>query len=457
MLHFRRAKSYKSRSQILGKVKVLKKLKSLSLKTFINGRFLTIIIVIFSMGLAAIITYIILKKQLTTETPLLPPAKNLNLPEGVAALGYLEPEGEVIKLSAPAFMEGAKVEQLLVKRGDSVKKGQIIAILNNSDRLAALLEEAKTNVKVAKARLEQVKAGAKQGEINAQKAKFQTTEAELEGQIATQKANIATLKYDLEGETASQKAIIERIEAQLKNAQTECDRYESLYQDGAVSASQRDNICLTQKTVEKQLKEAQASLNRIMTTKQEQINQATANLKRTIATVSRQINQEKENFKAVAQVRPEDIMLANANLEAAQKAVKTAQANLDLSYVKSPQDGQVIKIHTWPGEIVSNNGIVSLGNTKQMYVTAEVYETDISRIKLGQLATIKVEGIVDDFQGKVDEIGLQISAKNVLGTDPVADADARVVEVKIRLTPEDSMKVAGLTNLQVNVIINTAK
>ena len=36
----------------------------------------------------------------------------------------------------------------------------------------------------------------------------------------------------------------------------------------------------------------------------------------------------------------------------------------------------------------------------------------------------------------------------------MADKDARVVEVKVRLDPEDSEKVAGLTNLQVRVKID---
>ena len=398
-----------------------------------------------------------MNKRLVTQSPSLTNSETKATPvQAVAALGTLEPQGEIINLSAPAFMEGARVEKLLVKRGDIVKSGQIIAILDNCDRLSALVEEAKTQVTVAQGHLEQIKAGAKQGEIQAQKAKFQATKAELEGQIITQKAAIASLNAQLEGESASQKAIIQRIEAELNNATTECGRYMSLYQEGAVSASQRDNICLQQETTENMLIEAQASLNRIITTRQEEINQVTANLNRTIATVNRQIKQEEATLEAVAEVRTVDVILASSELEAAQKAVKSAEANLDLAYVRSPQDGQIIKIHTWPGELVNNDGIVSIGNTKQMYVTAEVYETDINQVKLGQSATIKAEGIVDDLQGIVDEIGLQIATKDVLGTDPVADADARVVEVKIRLTPEDSQKVATLTNLQVNVVINTS-
>jgi HlyD family secretion protein len=46
-----------------------------------------------------------------------------------------------------------------------------------------------------------------------------------------------------------------------------------------------------------------------------------------------------------------------------------------------------------------------------------------------------------------------VGRQNVLGTDPVADADARVVEVKIRLTPESSTQVSGLSNLEVTVVI----
>jgi ABC exporter DevB family membrane fusion protein len=136
--------------------------------------------------------------------------------------------------------------------------------------------------------------------------------------------------------------------------------------------------------------------------------------------------------------------------------LKQAQSELDLSYVKSPLTGQILEIRTWPGELIGNKGIVELGRTEQMYVSAEVYETDIYRVKLGQKATITSQGFPGQLQGTVEEIGLAIGKKDILGTDPVADVDARVVEVKVRLAPDSSQKVANLTNLQVKVIINTS-
>ena len=142
----------------------------------------------------------------------------------------------------------------------------------------------------------------------------------------------------------------------------------------------------------------------------------------------------------------------------AQAAVNQARANLELAYVKSPIEGQVLEINTWAGEMVNKTeGIVEVGNTKNMYVVAEVYESDIDRIRIGQTAFITSGGILPKLTGTVDDVGWQIRTQDVLDTDPVADVDARVVEVKIRLHPEDSRKVANLTNLQVNVLIETAK
>ena len=48
---------------------------------------------------------------------------------------------------------------------------------------------------------------------------------------------------------------------------------------------------------------------------------------------------------------------------------------------------------------------------------------------------------------------MQIKKQDVLDADPAADKDARVVEVKVRIDPEDNDKVAGLTNLQVRITI----
>jgi HlyD family secretion protein len=343
----------------------------------------------------------------------------------VAALGYLEPQGEVTYVSAstPLSSEGggSRIYQLLVKEGDKVRTGQVIAILDNYNSRQAALKQAEEQVSVAQARLAQVKAGAKTGEIKAQKATSARLEAELNGSVAAQKATIA------------------RLEAEFSNAQAEYQRWQQLYQDGATSASNADSKRLRLETV------------------REQINEAKATLKRTVNSSLDQITEAKATLDRIAEVRPVDVYVARTEVASAVAAVTKAQADLDLSQVRAPKNGQILKIYTWPGEVINNKGIVSLGQTDQMYAVAEVYEVDISRVHIGQRATVtsKNGAFTKKLHGTVTQIGRQIGKKDVLSTDPAADVDARVVDVKIHLDQADSNYVKNLTNLQVQIIINT--
>ena len=97
----------------------------------------------------------------------------------VNALGRLQPAGEVIKISAPSDPNGGgRVAELLVKEGKQVRAGEVIAILDNRYRWRANLKEAQQQVRVAKSRLAQVQAGAKQGEILAKKATVKNLQAQ---------------------------------------------------------------------------------------------------------------------------------------------------------------------------------------------------------------------------------------------------------------------------------------
>ncbi|MES1021881.1 ABC exporter membrane fusion protein [Gloeocapsa sp. BRSZ] len=337
----------------------------------------------------------------------------------VTGLGRLEPQGEVIRLSPPTSAQSARVSQILVQEGDRVQAGQIIAILDTYEPRRAALIAAQQQVKIAKAQLARVQAGAQTGQIDAQRATIARLEAELQGEIPAQQATIA------------------RLEAELNNAQAEYRRYQNLYQEGAISASLFDSKRLPVATLQQQLNEARATLNRTTSSYREQISQARATL------------------AATSEVRPVDVQVAQAEVDGAIAAVTQAQADLNLSYVRAPKDAQVLNIHTRPGEIVSNRGIAELGQTNQMYAVAEIYETDIAKVRLGQKATITSSALSDTLSGEVTHIGLQVNSQEVLSTNPTANTDNRVVEVRIRIdNPEDNQRVAGLTNLQVQVAIN---
>ena len=313
--------------------------------------------------------------------------------------------------------EGSRGEKLLVKEGDRVKAGQVIAILNSRDRLQAELEEAQEQVKVAQANLNRTQAGAKRGVI------------------AAQKAAIARLEAERQGNTNAQAATIERFQAEVRNAQAEDERYQQLYQQGAISTSQRDSKRLNLETAQKSLQEAQAQLNLTQSTSQQQVKEATATL------------------DEIAEVRGVDVEAAQAEVNRAVAAMNLAKVNLKQAQVRSPQNGQVFEIHTHPGELVSNDGIADIGQTSQMYVIAEVYESDIGKVHSGQQVQVFGDYLPIELQGIVDRKGLQVRRQNVINTDPVSNIDNRVVEVHIRLDEASSQKAATLTNMQVKAVI----
>lgn len=128
-----------------------------------------------------------------------------------------------------------------------------------------------------------------------------------------------------------------------------------------------------------------------------------------------------------------------------------ARAALEKTTVRSPIRGQVIDVHAREGERVELDGIVELAMTDAMLAVAEVYETDIGRVRLGQRATVSSPALAEPLGGVVERIGRKIGKLDILDADPAAKTDARVVEVEIRL--DDAERVAALTNLQVEVAI----
>lgn len=356
------------------------------------------------------------RNSISSTQPQLVPVSD-SVVRTVTALGRLEPKGEVIQLSAPASSQASRVEQLLVKEGDRVKAGETVAILDSRARASAAVDEAEAQVRVAQAKLAQIQAGAKRGEIAAQQALIARLDAQHQGDVDAQAATVA------------------RLRAQAQNAAVENKRYGSLYQEGAISASERDSKRLTLETDQKSLQEAQAVLRRIQTTSSPQLSEAKANLAR------------------IAEVRPTDLQAAEAEINRAKAAVNQAKADLEQAFVKSPQNGSVLGINTHPGELIGDSGIVEIGQTDPMYAVAEVYQSDIRRVRAGQRVRLTSDSLSDELQGTVEWIGAQVQRQNIINTDPSENIDARIVEVHVRLDDASSQKAAKFTNLQVKAVI----
>lgn len=303
-------------------------------------------------------------------------------PTTVAALGRIEPQGGIVRVAPPSdtTFGGQRIARILVQEGDRVEAGQIVGVMDNGDRLQAAALQAEAEVQEAQSRLIRVQAGAQPADIRAEQAN------------------------------------VERLLAQLQNAQREYTRYQLLYEEGAISASELETRQLEVVTVQRDLERAQQVL------------------------------------RGVRRVRPVDLQVAESQVQVAIANLQRARTELETAVVRAPIAGQVIRINAEPGEAIGDDGILELGNTRQMQVVAEVYETDITKVQVGQTATIRSEAFPGTVTGVVEKVGLLIDRNDVIDTDPTARTDSRVVEVEILLN--DSAPVANLTNLQVDVLID---
>lgn len=352
----------------------------------------------------------------------------------VVALGRIEPQGEVIKLSVPNAQD-SRVNQILVAEGDFVRANQVIAVLQGIDRRKADLRDAEAEVRLRQAELAKVQQGeAKQAEI------------------AAQRATITRLKAQLETGTQQKQAAIAFAEATLRDAQLTYQRRQTLARSGAMSRANQDEA-------QRDLATAKATLA-----------ERRAELQETVTTLQAEIAQERARLAELGEVRPVDIEIAQAQLMKAKIAVEQQKANLEDVQVRATIAGQILRINTHVGEQVNTSqGIVELAKTDQMVAIAEVSETDIGRVRKGQRATINSDygGFAGEIHGRVEQIGLQIGRRMLQDAanassggaagNPTTDQNARIVTVKVRIDPKDSFKVAALTYMQVRVKIALAK
>lgn len=144
--------------------------------------------------------------------------------------------------------------------------------------------------------------------------------------------------------------------------------------------------------------------------------------------------------------------VSEAEIEVAEASVAVAQAELERAHIKAPVNGRILDILAKPGEFIGAEGLLELGRVDRMYAVAEVYETDILRVKVGQTATISSSALPRVLNGKVELIRHKVQKQDVTGTDPAAGKDARIIEVEILL--DDPEPAAALTHLQVEIIID---
>lgn len=331
----------------------------------------------------------------------------------VGALGRIEPASEIIEVGGPS---DEIVAVLAVKEGDSVTKDQVLGHFRSYEQRAAESERISAKLKEAVSLLD---AETKSGEAAIHEAEVRVTRA----------VELYPLRI------RAQEAKIRRLQAELVNNRDILKaRSELRVQEYQSRRSVDDQRSLVRQN-EENLQSETEDLNRLKAEMRLEELSANVALQRARADLAR------------AQ--------AAAGVDSIREDLAVAKARAWESNIISPIDGQILKILIRPGTRVGDKPILKMGSIREMHAVAEIYETDIHRVSIGQRAAITSRALPKPLTGKVVKIGQMIFKNDVLRTDPAAKIDARIVEVRILI--DDSAAVANLTNLTVDVVIHVDK
>lgn len=131
----------------------------------------------------------------------------------------------------------------------------------------------------------------------------------------------------------------------------------------------------------------------------------------------------------------------HAEIATAKANKKVAEEELKNTIILAPLTGIIMKIHTWQGERIRDDGLLEMADLSQLDVVAEIYESDLPKIRVGQKADVRLNGIEASYIAIVREIGFQVRKNDQNDTDPLADRDNRIIEVRLTL---DSQAVTDL-------------
>jgi HlyD family secretion protein len=379
------------------------------------------------------------------------------------------------------------IKTLLVKEGDRVRAGQVIATMDDSN-LRGQIIQAQGQLAQQQANLQRLQAGNRPEDIAKAQAQLTEVQANLQllkagnrpEDIAKAQAQLAEAQSNLQQlqagnrpqEIAQTAARLQQARATLKQRESDWRRYQELYQAGAISQQTLEQKRADRDVSQSQVADAQQALSlQSAGTRPELIAQAKARVEQQAQALavlkagnrSEQIVQAQAKVEQQAQTlaalragnRAEDIAQAQAQVQAAQGALQSIQSQLTDTQVTSPFDGVVLKKYADIGSFVSpslsggssSSSSILMMASDRLQVVVNLSEAQIAQVRLGQVVTIKADAVPGQkFTGKVAQIAPQATvSQNVTSFEVRVDISGATA-LKVGMNVDAEFAVGELAN-----------
>jgi len=288
-----------------------------------------------------------------------------------------------------AFKSAGRLVFLAVDEGDFVKKGDLIAKLDQEE-----LSERRNGAQAAFASTE--------SRLGQMTTTIQFQGEQVEGQLARARAELQQVEAALEEleagsraqEIETSRAVMLRAETEFAKAEGDWNRAQTLYQKEDISTAQYDDFRARFESAKALLQQAREQFDLVKEgPRQENIEAARA-----------QVQRARANLRLAESNRLELVRL-HQEKTARESDVRQARAQLGVyetqlrdSEVTAPMDGVVLVKAAEPGEVLAaGTTVITLGNLAKPWLRGYINEKDLGQVKLG--TTVKVT--TDSFAGKV--------------------------------------------------------
>jgi ABC exporter DevB family membrane fusion protein len=322
-----------------------------------------------------------------------------NIRQKVAAIGKVEPFLEVTL----ANKIPGRISEVLVKEGDLVQRGQVVIRFDAAEPAAG---------------------------VRMSEARIRTAQADV--RRATRALDSARARW-MDIKSGARPQEIERARAEAAEArqkqqfsEVELGRMKRLLDSGYIARAQYEAEATNAEVWQSRVRASQEALSLLLAgAKKETVAAAWAQVQETEAELRR----------------------AESQVQQARAELDMAQAALGSTVVESTLDGKVIRKLVEPGEGVDiSMPLMVLGDLQKVIVKAEVDETDVGKLSLGQRAEITADAYPGRvFPGKIYEIGQTVGKRKVRPEDPVKIQDMKVLELKIEITEGGDELKLGMT------------
>lgn len=368
------------------------------------------------------------------------------------------------------FESSGKLEQLYVKEGDAVTPNQIVA-KQEASQLAAQLKQARASLRTAKANLSKLRAGATAEEIAVSQVAVDSASISLEAakrkltEVQSQAAqDAAAAQVAVDNAKTSRDFTLGVREAAAKDYLDLVKKYEHpVYHTPNYTAAQEAEVDAAKVTADAAMntylaaettyknalenkKNVDAKNQTAIQAAQDAVNSANSSYQSALA----QLNVKK------APARNQDLQVAKDQVEQAQAALEIAEKNLENATLKSPAHGKIISISADEGEFVAGgatglaaSSFMTVADLERAQVVADVDETDVGKVKIGQEAEIVLDAYPERIlEGHVVEVGYLARQTEAGGT---------ALPVKISLDETGGIGVRKDMNADVNIVVSIKK